>query len=190
MTRFIPRLPLAGLVAGLALANVAQAQETSAGLAAPAPVMVAPAPQPMQQPILQPAPPTQLPSYQPTYGATPYMPRAIPDRDRPIVGYRTETRSQPALWGTGLGLFLATAILVIKGGPHMGTHLSLLNNYIPGYSVTWPGAFVGLILGAVGGFLNGWTMAVAINAVVTIHLSRLLKRLDNPAPYETMDLEV
>ncbi|MCB9649726.1 MAG: NAD(P)/FAD-dependent oxidoreductase [Deltaproteobacteria bacterium] len=90
----------------------------------------------------------------------------------------------------GLGLFLATAILVVKGGPHMGTHLSLLNNYIPGYSVTWPGAFVGLILGAVGGFLNGWTMAVAINAVVTIHLSRLLKRLDNPAPYETMDLEV
>lgn len=111
MTRFIPRLPLAGLVAGLALANVAQAQETSAGLAAPAPVMVAPAPQPMQQPILQPAPPTQLPSYQPTYGATPYMPRAIPDRDRPIVGYRTETRSQPALWGTGLGLFLAGYVL-------------------------------------------------------------------------------
>ena len=39
----------------------------------------------------------------------------------------------------GLGLFLATAWLLIQGGPGVGYHLSLLDNYFPGYTVTWPG---------------------------------------------------
>lgn len=30
---------------------------------------------------------------------------------RPIVGYRTETRNPPALWGAGLGIFLAGWVL-------------------------------------------------------------------------------
>lgn len=90
----------------------------------------------------------------------------------------------------GLFLFLATAILVIKGGDVIGPHLSLIGHYVPGYSVSWSGALVGLFLGGAGGFVFGFVMALAINAVVAINLSRLLKRLDNPGPLETMDLEV
>lgn len=89
----------------------------------------------------------------------------------------------------GLALFLLTAILVVKGGTDVGLHLSLIGNYIPGYSVSWPGAFVGLLLGGAGGFVFGFVMALVINATVAINLSRLLKRLGNKAS-ETMDLEV
>jgi hypothetical protein len=61
-------------------------------------------------------------------------------------------------WGisTGLllggGLFLATIFLVIRGGPMVGQHLSMLRVFFPGYSVTWLGAFVGFIYAFVVGY--------------------------------------
>ncbi len=60
----------------------------------------------------------------------------------------------------GTGLWLATAWLVIRGGENVGKHLSLLRFYFPGYSVTWGGAFVGFVYGALlggtAGFLLAW----------------------------------
>lgn len=60
----------------------------------------------------------------------------------------------------GTGLWLATVWLVIRGGKNVGQHLKLLRFYFPGYSVTWPGAFVGFfyaaLLGAMAGFLLAW----------------------------------
>lgn len=47
----------------------------------------------------------------------------------------------------GLGLFLATLILVWKGGPDVGRHLGRLAFVLPGYSVSVGGAFLGLIYG-------------------------------------------
>jgi hypothetical protein len=64
-------------------------------------------------------------------------------------------------WGiaTGLllggGLFLATAILVIRGGPMVGQHLVLISAFFPGYRVTWPGAFIGFIYAFVVGYALG-----------------------------------
>ena len=61
-------------------------------------------------------------------------------------------------WGisTGLllggGLFLATVFLVLRGGPNLGQHLSMLRVFFPCYSVTWLGAFVGFIYGFVLGY--------------------------------------
>ena len=52
----------------------------------------------------------------------------------------------------GGGLFLATMLLVIRGGPNLGQHLSLLRVFFPGYSVTWPGAFIGFIYAFVVGY--------------------------------------
>ena len=46
---------------------------------------------------------------------------------------------------SGLGLFVATAVLVIRGGPDTGAHLGLLSVFLPGYNVTWPGAFIGFV---------------------------------------------
>ena len=55
----------------------------------------------------------------------------------------------------GGGLFLATVVLVIKGGVMVGQHLNLLSAFFPGYSVTWLGAFVGFIYAFVLGYALG-----------------------------------
>ena len=52
----------------------------------------------------------------------------------------------------GGGLFLATVILVIRGGPMVGQHLSMLSVFFPGYRVTWLGAFIGFIYAFVLGY--------------------------------------
>jgi len=69
-------------------------------------------------------------------------------------------------WGVAFGLllgggiFLATVVLVIKGGPNPGQHLGLLRAYFPGYRVTTIGSFVGFVYGFVVGYgigrLVGW----------------------------------
>ncbi len=66
----------------------------------------------------------------------------------------------------GLIFFIATLWLVIKGGDNVGTHLSLLNQFFPGYSVTLFGSFVGLIYGILTGFLFGWCIGWVYNTIV------------------------
>ena len=59
----------------------------------------------------------------------------------------------------GVGLFVATAVLLLKGGPMVGRTLSLLGNYLPGYSADWGGAFIGLLEAGVGGLALGYSFA-------------------------------
>jgi hypothetical protein len=66
----------------------------------------------------------------------------------------------------GTGLFIATAWLIIRGGEEVGLHLSLLNNYFPGYSVTWPGSFIGFFYGALTGAVAGWSVGWIYNEIV------------------------
>ncbi|MEO6709919.1 MAG: hypothetical protein ABI054_00970, partial [Planctomycetota bacterium] len=47
----------------------------------------------------------------------------------------------------GLGLCFATLILVWKGGSDIGQHLNRLSNVLPGYSVSYSGALLGLAYG-------------------------------------------
>jgi len=63
----------------------------------------------------------------------------------------------------GLGLFLATAVLLIRGGEDVGAHLGLIGVYFPGYSVTWPGAFIGFVYAFVLGYAVGRTVATVYN---------------------------
>jgi protoporphyrinogen oxidase len=56
----------------------------------------------------------------------------------------------------GLGLFLATAVLLIKGGPQAGPNLSLLRHYLLGFEVTWVGAVLGLVEAGAAGFALGY----------------------------------
>jgi hypothetical protein len=65
----------------------------------------------------------------------------------------------------GLGLFIATLWLVIKGGEVVGPHLGLLSQYFIGYSVSWPGSFVGLAYGFLAGFLLGYVTSHIYNIV-------------------------
>jgi hypothetical protein len=68
----------------------------------------------------------------------------------------------------GLGLFIATAILVMRGGTVVGPHLALLGIYLRGYEVTWAGAFVGLLYGLVLGYVAGWSIGAVYNRLVRI----------------------
>jgi hypothetical protein len=72
-----------------------------------------------------------------------------------------------ALFGGG-GLFIITAWLLIKGGPHVGAHLQLLGQYFYGYSVTWTGSIVGFLYGALTGALVGWVIGTGYNLVARL----------------------
>ena len=58
---------------------------------------------------------------------------------------------------------LATAILLLKGGPTVGPHLTLLSQYLVGYEVSWTGLVVGAVEVGVLGFLLGWAAAFVAN---------------------------
>jgi len=68
----------------------------------------------------------------------------------------------------GVGLFTMTALLLIRGGQLVGLHLGLLGQYFPGYSVTWGGSLVGLLYGAVVGWVGGWLIGTIYNGVVDL----------------------
>ena len=72
----------------------------------------------------------------------------------------------------GVLLFAATAVLLIWGREPLGPNLSLLSNYFLGYAVSWPGAFVGLVEGALGGFGFGWLLARLTNTILGIEERR------------------
>ena len=60
----------------------------------------------------------------------------------------------------GLGIFVATNWLVIKGGDRVGPHLQLLSQYFIGYRVTFLGSLIGaaygFAVGTLSGALIGW----------------------------------
>ena len=67
----------------------------------------------------------------------------------------------------GGGLFLATNILVIKGGQQVGAHLILLANFFPGYRVTFVGSIIGFIYCFVIGYILGRMIGMVYNRLVT-----------------------
>lgn len=69
----------------------------------------------------------------------------------------------------GLGLFMATVWLLVRGGPSVGKHLNLLGHYFPGYAVTWPGSLLGLLYGAIVGAIVGGGVAWIYNRVASRH---------------------
>lgn len=59
----------------------------------------------------------------------------------------------------GLGLCFATLVLVWKGGGDVGQHLNRLSYVLPGYSVSYGGAVLGLIYGFFIGYGLGRLLA-------------------------------
>jgi hypothetical protein len=85
---------------------------------------------------------------------------------------RTLARLNARAWGIAIGLlfggglFLATLILVVKGGPNVGQHLVLLRAYFPGYSVSVVGSFIGFIYAFVVGYALGRIIGSVYNRLV------------------------
>lgn len=69
----------------------------------------------------------------------------------------------------GCGLFVASAILLLRGGPVIGPNLSLLGSYLFGFQVTWAGAVIGSFEGVLAGFVVGGTAAALRNWVLTAY---------------------
>jgi len=65
----------------------------------------------------------------------------------------------------GIGMFLATNFLVLKGGENVGRHLSLLSQFFPGYSVTFLGSLVGFAYGFAVGLVVGSVLGAVYNKV-------------------------
>jgi protoporphyrinogen oxidase len=78
----------------------------------------------------------------------------------------------------GLGLFIASAWLLVKGGPVVGPNLSLLGQYLIGFQVTWPGAFIGLIESSLWGFVVGYSMAFFRNWSLSAYASLVRRRAE------------
>jgi hypothetical protein len=76
-------------------------------------------------------------------------------------------------WGIGMGmllgvlLFLATNILVVRGGENVGQHLGLLSIYLPGYSVSFFGSLIGFVYAFVGGYALGRIIGGVYNRLVS-----------------------
>lgn len=68
----------------------------------------------------------------------------------------------------GFLIFLLTAILLIKGGEVIGPHLSLLGQYLPGYTVSWGGSVIGFMWGVIIGGLFGGVFGSIYNKLVEI----------------------
>ncbi len=68
----------------------------------------------------------------------------------------------------GVGLFLATNWLVLKGGVDVGEHLSLVNQYFPGYRVTFAGSLIGFAYAFVSGFVGGYSVARIYNWIASL----------------------
>ena len=68
----------------------------------------------------------------------------------------------------GLGIFIATNFLILKGGEVVGPHLGLLRNFFPFYSVTFLGSVVGFGWGLLTGYIAGFIIASIYNLVVKL----------------------
>ena len=66
----------------------------------------------------------------------------------------------------GLGIFVATNWLVLKGGRVVGPHLVLLRQFFIGYRVTFVGSLIGLAYGFVLGFVIGFAVAWLYNQLL------------------------
>jgi hypothetical protein len=72
----------------------------------------------------------------------------------------------------GVGLLAATLWLMVRGGPQVGKHLTLLNNYFPGYEVSWLGGLIGMFYGGLACALIGWALASVYNFLVDRRVSK------------------
>lgn len=119
--------------------------------------------------------------------------RLVPTRLTPAVEPKTYVddvierafaRFDPLALGISIGtvfgiiLFLATAILLIKGGEVIGPRLWLLAQYFYGYKVSWTGAVVGFFDAGLLGFIIGSSIAAFRNWGLSAYAILIRRRVE------------
>ncbi len=87
----------------------------------------------------------------------------------------------------GVGLFVMTALLLLEGGPRTGETLGLLRHYLIGYSVSWPGALLGLVQAGIGGFIIGYVIAQLRNWGIAAYAYLLKRRAEAEEERDLLD---
>jgi hypothetical protein len=82
---------------------------------------------------------------------------------------------------SGLGLLLATVLLLLQGGSDPGANLSLLSHYLVGFKASWAGALVGMLEAGAIGFGFGYVLAKLINLVIAAEEQRIILRVEEQA---------
>jgi hypothetical protein len=100
--------------------------------------------------------------------------------DRSALGFAVGTLC-------GLSVFLATILLILKGGEVVGPNLALLGQFFYGYTVTISGAFFGLAYGFVTGFVFGWLIGLLRNSLVSAYLLALKTRATLTSSLDSID---
>jgi hypothetical protein len=87
---------------------------------------------------------------------------------------RLNATVQGVVTGTvaGLGIFIATNWLIIKGGPVVGPHLALLGQFFIGYRVSFVGSLVGFAYGFILGFGVAYGVARMYNWLADVRQRR------------------
>ena len=88
---------------------------------------------------------------------------------------------------SGLIVFLATVFLVLRGGRVVGPNLALLGQFFVGYTVTLPGAFIGLAYGFVTGFVIGWSISFLRNSLISGYLLVLRTKANLTSSLDSID---
>lgn len=87
---------------------------------------------------------------------------------------------------TGLLVFAATVFTLFQPVDRR-VPLWLLNNYFFGYEISWTGAFIGLLWGALVGFVFGWFFAFCRNFIVATWLFIVRTREELTASRDFLD---
>ncbi|HUP02228.1 MAG TPA: NAD(P)/FAD-dependent oxidoreductase [Gemmatimonadota bacterium] len=110
-------------------------------------------------------------------------PSRVPERSLEDLLRAAFARYDPVALGIaigavcGIGLFIATAIVVLRGTGDPGQALSLLGQYLLGYQVSWGGAFEALLAGFGGGYGFGYVLAKLVNLLIGWHETLLEREL-------------
>jgi hypothetical protein len=106
------------------------------------------------------------------------MPESTIVREQEAELQSTVLRLNGRAWGIafglllGLGIFVATNLLVLKGGPRVGQHLSLLRVFLPGYKVSFLGSLIGFVYAFVFGYALGRLVGAVYNSLVRLGTRR------------------
>ncbi|MFH1573641.1 MAG: hypothetical protein ABIG68_06630 [Acidobacteriota bacterium] len=102
-------------------------------------------------------------------------------------------RLQPLALGAASGLVCslwlsgATIALLLRGGDQIGRNLSLLAQYLPGFSVTWGGAAIGVLYAAILGFGLGYAVAVMRNGLLRAYVLYIQRRAEQEQLSDILD---
>ena len=78
----------------------------------------------------------------------------------------------------GMLILMATLFFVFIQTENGGSALQLLGQYLPGYTVTVKGAFIGMVCTFLWGFIFGWLFAYLRNLVIAFYIYLIRRKLE------------